>query len=132
MTEELDISNIITNNVKEYLVPKNKIYRLKVNIIGMNDDDEEPTFYINDENPIIEVIDNEKEYYKLIENFKENDGYIKSIITHLDYNKFLIAKTMFNDYKYMNKYYFDLLTKNKKLRLDGNYAIILHSYKQLA
>jgi uncharacterized protein YdcH (DUF465 family) len=142
MAEQLDISNIITNNVKEYLVPKNKIYRLDVNIVGMNDyeeDDEEPTFYIGSKKVIIEVIDDEEEYKKIITKLAEEDDHIKRICEtyNLNLNVFYdhntrIAKTLFDKYNYMSKFYFDKLIKQRVLKLDSDWAIILHTYKQLA
>jgi len=135
MAEELDISNIITNNVKEYLVPKNKIYRLDVNIVGMNDyeeDDEEPTFYIGSKKVIIEVIDDEEEYKKIITKLAEEDDHIKWICETYTEPNSRMAKTLFDKYNYMSKFYFDKLIKQRVLKLDSDWAIILHTYKQLA
>ena len=103
MAEELDISNIITNNVNGYLNPKNKIYRLNVCDAYIDYGEYEgielqTTIKIK----TIEVIDDEEEYNKLVHNIPvgwESDDDIK-IATE---NKFEIGYLMYKRCSYMYK-----------------------------
>ena len=132
MAEELDISNIITNNVKEYLVPKNKIYRLNVCDAYIDYGEYEgiklqTTIKIK----TIEVIDDEEEYNKLVHNIPvawESDDDIK-IATE---NKFEIGYLMYKRCSYMYKNIFDILIKHKRMRWDDENSTILLNYKQIA
>ena len=108
MAEELDISNIITNNVNGYLNPKNKIYRLNVCDASL-----------------------EEEYNKLVHNIPvgwESDDDIK-IATE---NKFEIGYLMYKRCSYMYKNIFDILIKHKRMRWNDDNSTILLDYKQIA
>lgn len=132
MAEELDISNIITNNVNGYLNPKNKIYRLNVCDAYIDYGEYEgielqTTIKIK----TIEVIDDEEEYNKLVHNIPvgwESDDDIK-IATE---NKFEIGYLMYKRCSYMYKNIFDILIKHKRMRWNDDNSTILLDYKQIA
>lgn len=131
MAEQLDVSNIITNNVKEYLNPKNKIYRLNLAEAEINYENDDITLETKVILKIIEVIDDNKEYEKLM---KDAPVCFNSTEDHfLEHgNKFLKGKVMYQKCSCMSKEMFDILIKYKKIGFEDDFNIILLDYKQLA
>jgi hypothetical protein len=120
--EQLDISTVISNNVKGYLNPKNKIYRLTLAQVTITPPDEyadidDYVYKLDTQviSKVIEVID-----YKVI------DDLIVTGICPRD------VKEMYEKCACMSKGMFDGLIKHRKISLDDDFDIILLDYKQLA
>jgi hypothetical protein len=134
MAEELDISNIITNNVNGYLNPKNKIYRLNVCDASLDFGQYDgiqlrTTIKIK----TIEVIDDEEEYNKLVHNIPFGLGWESDDEDKIAKgNTFEIGYLMYKRCSYMYKDIFDILIKHKRMRWDDENSTILLNYKQIA
>ena len=124
MAEQLDISYVIKDAVKDYIVPKRKIYRLKLVVVEAVDDDEDNGYADNSgsfcsrrETKIIEII-TEEEGDKIC----EDEDWFKS---HT-YSK------LYKEYSYITEKALDIFIKTNLLRLESDFHIILLDYKQLA
>ena len=129
MAEQVDISYVITNAVKDYIVPKHKIYRIEIVEIHLIGEGEEGSFLQSKiSNKVIEVMDKNSEDYKKLKQNKMND---LSEQNRPEFNQEIIDRYLFNS-SIMSENKFNKLIKDKLWRHSEEYNIVLLNYKQLA
>ena len=129
MAEQLDISYVITNAVKDYIAPKHKIYRIEIVEIHLIGEGEEGSFLQSKiSNKVIEVMDKNSEDYKKLKQNKMND---LSEQNRPEFNQEIIDRYLFNS-SIMSENKFNKLIKDKLWRHSEEYNIVLLNYKQLA
>ena len=129
MAEQVDISYVITNAVKDYIVPKHKIYRIEIVEIHLIGEGEEGSFLQSKiSNKVIEVMDKNSEDYRKLKQNKMND---LSEQNRPEFNQEIIDRYLFNS-SIMSENKFNKLIKDKLWRHSEEYNIVLLNYKQLA
>lgn len=130
MAEQVDISYVITNAVKDYIAPKHKIYRIEFVEIHIIEHEGEDSFLQSKiSNKIIEVMDENSEDYQKIKDDKL--GSLREYWINSNNEKAVIDRFLFNA-SIMSEEKLNNLIKDKLWRHSEQYNIVLLNYKQLA
>ena len=119
MAEQLDISCVIKDVVKDYIVPKHKIYRFKLIVVEAvaDDEDNDNCLCSRRETKIIEII-TEEEGDKIC----EDEEWYKS----------RTYSNLYKEFSYITEKALNIFIKTNLLRLENDFHIILLDYEQLA
>ena len=127
MAEQLDISYVIKDAVKDYITPKHKIYRIIIaEVLIQEDEDSDPLLYSVINTDIIEII-NKEEYDKYVKNRTE-----QLELPSCSTCKQGIDNNLLDHHSYMEESTFNKFIKEKIWRSDTHRNLILIDYKQLA